>query len=410
MKALLSLPARFTALLAAALCLWLVADPASAQSARSAADWMQTAASARAAGRPMQAIGILGSLVAAHPDNRTVGAALEAALADLGSVRRAEARLRTAITRDPTHREAWLAALAALDAHQPLRLSADVALQPTTNLGHVSSERYLVTDLGTFVIEDGGDEEPGVGLSFGIKGDLVQSLAPGRRLHLDFGLRGGWFEEARLRYVEPSLGLRYEDLTGDHPWQAETYLRHRVYDGDPGEVTSDVFIRGVAVTKRWNQAGRAALTLGLRGEYRDYAEKPYFSGPFYALNLSRSQPLGDKARLSYGARIERSRTRTDYHRYTGAGLSVGIDRALGPKLVGGISLAADLRRYDADFPILATPREDRSLTLGVSAQLTGVEVFGAVPKLSCSARRNRSNVALYSYESLDCGLGWDLRF
>lgn len=382
--------------------------PARAETVLGLDDWLARAAQAQAAGRDREALAILGAVVAERPGYTPAKTALTAALDRLGPPARAEAVLRGALARDPKHRKAWLAALTALDRAHPWRVSGSFALLPTSNLGHTSSERYLVTDFGTFLIDDGADEKPGLGASFGLSADRVFALAPGQRLHATFSLNGAWFEAKRQRYAEPGIALRYENLTGPGFWQIETYLRQRAYDGAPGDVTSDQRTAGISAAKMI-PLGRGTLTLRGRSEYRSFREKPYYDGPYRALGLSRSQSIG-ATRLSYGITLEQMRTRKDYHRNRGVALDIGLTRDFSPRLTAGVSLFADWHRYDANFPMLGRPRSDHSFGLGLNLRLPGVEVMGASPQIGCTARRNISNVALYSWDAVDCTLGWQRRF
>lgn len=395
-------------LLLATLAPLILPAPAPAQTVLGLEDWLARAAQAQAAGRGRAALAILGGVVAERPDYPPAETALAAALDRIGPPARAEAALRGALARDPAHRKAWLAALGVLDRAHPWRLSGSFALLPTSNLGHTSSERYLVTDFGTFLIDDGGEEKPGIGARFGLSADRVFALAPGQRLHATFSLSGAWFETAHQRYAEPGIALRYENLTGPGSWQLETYLRQRAYDGEPGEVTSDQRTTGIAAA-RLIPLGNGTLTLRARGEYRSFREKPYYDGPYQALGFSRSQRIG-ATRLSYGLTLDRMRTRTDYHRNRGLALQLGLARDFGPRFSAGVTFFADWHRYDANFPILGRPRFDHSFGFGLNARLPGVQLMGASPKIGCTARRNISNVALYSWDAVDCTLGWERRF
>ncbi len=128
------------------------------------------------------------------------------------------------------------------------------------------------------------------------------------------------------------------------------------------------------------------------------------------MDLARRTRLGQRSALSYGLRLERALPRKDYHRYSGAELRVGFDRPLFDGVRGGLSLSYGERRYDAAFPIVGVHRRDRTASLGLSLELKRAKIFGQTPRITCSARRTRSNVALYTTNSVDCALSLKLDF
>ncbi|KEP71450.1 hypothetical protein DL1_06700 [Thioclava dalianensis] len=386
------------------------APVAGAQERSSEARWSALAARFEARGKPLSALVVYGALARRDPGSLSAQRGLMRIFERLGDVRRSEGLLRYALAVEPRHEAALLTAWQALDRAHPLRFSGSVALLPSSNVEHVASERFLVTDFGTFLIQDGGDETPGLGIGASLAADWVIHPRPGHRFRLRAGLAGAWFDVARLRYAEPSLSLRYAHLGGRAPWALDAYLRKRAYDGEPGDVTSDVLTRGLHFAKTWRVGRGDWVSVQARGEYQGYREKPYLSGPRYALDLDRQHPLGAQGRVSYGLHLERGLPRRDYHRYTALGARLGYERALLKGLRGGLNLGLEQRLYDAPFPVVGKHRRDQSISLGVSVALSNMRVFGQVPKLGCTARRTYSNVALYSTKTVDCALSLKLDF
>lgn len=323
---------------------------------------------------------------------------------------RGEAILRYMLAEHPRHERQLLTMWQSLDRAAPLRFSASASLLPSSNVNHVASERYLVTDFGTFLIKDGGQESPGMGLGYGADVDWIIHPRPGYRFHLRAGLSGAWFDTARLRYSEPTLSLGYDHLGGRAPWSVQTFLRDRRYDTGPAVATADHLTRGLGYAQSWRLARADRLTLRLRGAYESYAKEGYLTGPRYHAELDRAFPVGKGGRLSYGISLDRALPRKDYHRYVGVGLRVGYERPVVRGLRGGLWLGAGQQVFDTPFPLVGTRRRDRVLSLGISATFTKVRVFGQVPRVYCSARQVQSNVALYSYRSLDCSLALTVDF
>ncbi|MBC7146015.1 MAG: DUF560 domain-containing protein [Thioclava marina] len=398
--------------LALSICAGLGAGvPAQAETRRSVTDWVSIADTQLSLGKPAKAVAIFGEIAAHHPDYAPAREGLRRSLDAFGSVRRSEAFLRYALAEDPERTQALLAAWQALDRDHPLRLSASASMLPSNNIDHVASERFLVTDFGTFLINDGGQESSGVGLGFDLALDWVIHPRPGHRVRFRAAYAGAWFDQPDLRYGEPSLALRYEHLGGSAPWALEAELSERRYGGGASkDARSDAFTRSLSFSKAWRTGPGERVLLQIDGAYRSYTTTPYLNGPRYGVELEHRTRLGKRGRLSYGLSLERALPRTGYHRYSGAQLHVGFDRPLLKGVRGGITLGLGERRYDADFPVVGERRRDRTASLGLSAELGRVKLLGQAPKISCTARSTRSNIALYTTSSIDCALSLKLEF
>lgn len=361
-------------------------------------------------GRAGQALVLFGEVAARHPGYAPAEDGLHRALAHFGSPRRAEWVLRYFLAETRGHSAALLAAWQRLDRDRPLRFSGSVALLPSTNVEHVASQRYFVTDFGTFLIKDGGKESTGIGLSFEGTATAFLHPWPGHRFRLDASVAGVWFNTARLRFVEPQISLGYEHLGGRAPWSLSGFVSRRVYGGTAADMTADHVSRGLTYAQTWRLGQVDRLTLQLRGEYQRYWKQTYMSGPRYHLDLGRSQPLGGRARLSYGISLDRALPDKAYHRFTGVGLRLGYERPILKGVRGGLWLGLGEQIYDTAFPLLGKERRDRAVSVGVSMTLSRMKVFGQAPRVLCTARRSQSNVALYSTNSVDCSLSLGLAF
>ncbi|WP_406870417.1 surface lipoprotein assembly modifier [Thioclava sp. 'Guangxiensis'] len=395
------------------LAILLAAGPLRAEQTRSVADWMGVATRLDAEGKPLSALRIYGDIAAQRPDYTPATHALDRVLAQIGSARRSEAILKYVLQGERTHRAPYLAALRRLDATHPFRFSFSGGLLPSSNVSRTSSQTYLITDFGTFLIANGGEEESGIGAEASLEGDWVLQPALGHRLHLRPSLSGEWYSQRQLRFLQPSLALSYENLTGRDDWGLTASARYRAYDGRADENTSGHRAYGISAYKRWMLEAvpleRAMVTGAALAEYRDYFDKDGYDGRFYQLS-STFQHRAGRASLSYGARISRSDVRLDYHRYDGAGLTLGVSRPLGQSIAGGASLRYDWRFYDADFPLMGEPRKDQVAGISVFATLRDIRIGDSSPRIRCGYTTSASNIALYDYESFDCGLSLDLTF
>ncbi|PFG62147.1 uncharacterized protein DUF560 [Thioclava sp. ES.031] len=377
---------------------------------RSLADWTKLGEDLAAQGRIPQSVLVLGEVIARRPNYAPAQQALDGTFARLGSVRRSDRFLRYAIEHDRKHMSAYAAALQRLDRTHPFRISANFGVLPTSNLGHSSSSRYFVTNAGTFLISDGGSQKTGVGIGFGLYGDLIIHPHPGYRFRFRTGARGGWYRRGSLRSIAPMVSARFEALEAPAPWGLEAFARRRVYDGKPNEITSDVATKGLSFDKHWILSSRKRLGIYMRGEYRSYLEKPNLSGPDYVVGMTISRPLGDRMSISYGVNLERSLPRLEYQRFKRVSAHAGITKLITKSLVGGIEVTGDWRGFDHTFPLLGYARRDRGLSVTLSARFLSMKVLNGIPKVECTMHQSHSNVALYSYRSVDCGINLIAKF
>lgn len=385
-------------------------QPVHAKAQRSVAEWIAIGNAQIAQGRLGTALMIFGKIAARHPGFAPARDGLRNIFARLGSPRRSEAFLRYAMLEEPEHQKALLAAWQVLDRTYPLRFSGSASILPSSNIEHVASERYLVTSAGTFLIKEGGQETAGVGIGGALGVGWVIHPRPGHRFRLRAGLAAGWYDIPALRFAEGTLALGYEHLGGPIPWSLEWFTSRRRYGGTAQDLTPDNKAHGLTFAAAWRPARGSVLRLQLAGEYRTYSKKPYLTGPTYGLDLEIGSRLGAQGRLNYGLHLARGLPRTDYHRYTEVELHIGYDRRVFKGLRMGVSMGVGNRRYDANFPIVGERRHDRTLSLGLSATLTRARIFGQAPNVSCSWRKTRSNIALYSSNSFDCALALKLGF
>ncbi|OWY01076.1 hypothetical protein B6V75_15775 [Thioclava sp. F1Mire-8] len=391
--------------------IFLCATPLSAApQERSLADWTQIGARLSAKGDTLTAITILGTTAAKAPHYSPAQIALEQSLDQIGSPKRADRVLRYVADRAPDREMAFNAALRQLDQSHPWRISGQISLLPTSNLGHVSSQKVFVTKAGRFQITDGGRETSGLGLGASASVDYYIHPALDWRLRLRGAVSGNWYSPKELRFVKPSFSVRYERLIAGAPWGATIEAGHSFYAAAHGQTRSDATDTSLNLDRHWRLAHDANLTVIGSVTQSRFEAKRYLNGPRYALSLGYDRAISRRSSLELALRLERADLRSDYQSYTRAALTVGASRRITRTLSAELSATAGLRDFDGDFPLFGKPRVDRDISLTASVGLESFKVMGTTPQLSCTARRNRSNVSLYSYLSLDCGVHFVTQF
>lgn len=374
--------------------------------------WFGAVAEAQgdAGARPAQQVVIaLAQQLAKAPDNRALRFRYAQASYQTGRYDAAKYHLKVLMrTSDDAAELVQLRkAYATVVGASPWSFSLNLSLLPSTNVSKVSSNTTFDTLLGQFVIVDGGEEESGVGVRFGGRLSYASMLHDGLALTFSLAANRNWYPTERFRRYdgEASATLGWQTVSGNT--EAKPYVARTIYDTAK---TSNATRYGFRLSHEHYLSDSASLTGAVTAEYRDYDQANYLDGGFSQGVLTYSSEFAETYSFRVVAKLERSMPERDYLRYTGASLSGEISRSLGA--IGTLGLSADLgaRQYDGIFPALAEARNDQFGGLGVSFTSPHLKVWELTPKLSCRYGQNRSNVALYEFNSTDCAISFEHNF
>lgn len=334
---------------------------------------------------------------------------INSALADVkaGMPEKARRRFRWLVLhdRDSADRTArYLHALTLLDEDQPLHFGVRAALAPSTNLKRDSSEdRFLIFPLD--------DPQSGVSLSLGASVSASDTYRDGRRLTGTIDLERTVATADELDATRLGATLRHEWLSAGQVREAALGLTRRVYPdlSDRSKSPDYVERRLSYAASFWRDGG---VTFGYTAELadRDYAERDYMAGVTGTISARFSRPLADLGRITVEGAIANADVQNDSYSFQALGLGISFARQERNGLGWDVGLAHDWRDYVDDFAYLQEPRRDRVTKISLGLSHKDVTFSEMVPKLTCTFSDQRSNVALYTFDSLDCSVALGYAF
>ena len=103
--------------------------------------------------------------------------------------------------------------------------------------------------------------------------------------------------------------------------------------------------------------------------------------------------------------LEVARARTEHNASRRIGFGATVSRAFEGGLTLSVNPSLHLRRYDAQHPLFAKRRLDRSLRIGVRVLHRSLQYDGFAPYVGYSFERTESNIELYEYRNHGAVLG-----
>ncbi|QPM90064.1 surface lipoprotein assembly modifier [Pseudooceanicola algae] len=374
-------------------------------------DLMQLGQASLSEGDPKQGEAYFSQALRLAPGSLRAQLSLAEAFARQKQVRRAEAYLRHLLL-DPARRAnsaAYLAAIRILQDRYPVTGAGSFAILPSTNVANASSSPYFDTLLGRFTIENGGNAVSGIGVEVSGQGSYRFALDDGLSLELGGAVSHTWYDAPELRLWQGRVTVDIRRLTPVGESRVGLHYDRTFYP-DIARSSPDRTATGVHGSWSWVLDARNRIAVYGLTEFRDYLNRPSFTGPFGKVGLNWSRRIGDSGTLTLGASVERLRPRLDYHRYWGGDLRAGYEQNLTRTLRGGLSMRASFRQYDTDFAAVNFSRKDVVYRPGLSLSDSRIKVMGGTPKLSCEYQIQNSNIALYTMSSVNCRIGWSYRF
>ena len=330
-----------------------------------------------------------------------------------GQKRRAEGLAQHLIRRSNSEQEVavYRAALAELYRRNPFSFTGSFNLRPGTNITRSASGNRFRTNLGTFRIENGGQERSGLGAEVSVGVTHRSPIANGVTLELSGALTRVFYDEPTLRFWQGvvSADLIFRDSGRD--LQFGTYISQSRYDIDDASATDSPDLRRIGTTARLTTTrGNVTRTLSARLERRNFAERDTFDGTFASFRASWSTSIGKKGTFRWGGGLDRLRPDLEFHRYKGLSLHFEYTRAITQKFTLGVDFDARLRRFDTQFPFVSFERADDIVTVGLSASHRALKIAGRSPTLRCAHTQHRSNIALFDTSYSECSVSFSYDF
>ena len=366
---------------------------------------------AQSSNNPETATKAFSQAVRLSPQNPHAHLLLAANFLSQGQQRRAEAYLHNQIKRPEQRANArvFMAAIAQLEHRRPFVLSSSFVLKPSSNVNNVSSQEFFDTLLGRFDIDNGADEQFGIGIELGGKVLHRTPIKDGLSIELSGAIYRAIYENNSLRYWLARLEADLKQIGPNEDWRIGIFADRKAFTDVPNS-NGELFSYGIRGYLNKRLSPKYQISFNASAVQRDYLNAQTLSGPVFNFETT-VRSVHARGRTSfYGLNIERRRTKLDYHQYWGIGVRAGFEYNMSQSLRFGLNGGVTIREYDADFASVNFARQDRIFKVGVSAIHKKIEIFGATPKLSCGYERQKSNIALYSKKTTECQIGWFYRF
>jgi Protein of unknown function (DUF560). len=326
---------------------------------------------------------------------------IQRALSDIktGHQDKAESRFRWLLMSDrasPDRTARYLHALALLSRERPLRFAARANLTPSSNLQRDSSE-------DSFLIFPLDDPESGTSFSLGTTMTATHAYRDGRALSGALSLDGTLATAEELDNSRLALSLNHDWLTAGRTTRLSlTHGQRRYKDLASRSSTPDYDEWSLGLsTSRWRDGG-VRLSYAVSLSQRDYEERDYMDGLTGRLSAAYSKPLADLGRLTLRGSLAQADVEKDHYSYQELELGLSFARHEKNGLGWELGLARSWRDYEDDFAPLDVPREDRSNAISFGLSHDKLKLRDMTPRLSCTFSDQSSNVALYTFDSLDC--------
>ncbi len=334
---------------------------------------------------------------------------IRSALADVnaGELEKAQRRFRWLTLQDfdsPERTARYLHAIALLDRERPVTFSTRASLVPSTNVTRASSE-------DTFLIFPLDDPENGVSFSVGASARASLSYRDGRSLigSLDFDKTIASIEE--LDNTRLGGTLQHEWLSAGQIKQVSLSYAQRSY--------SDLADRSLSPDYdewRFHYGASFFHDSGLNYGYtfelndRNYIERNYMDGVTKAISARFSERLADYGRITVEGTLSNANVENDRYSYVALSLGAKFSRQERNGFSWDLGLGRDWRDYSKNFYSMSEPRSDRTNKISLGVSHRKVTFREAVPKLTCAFSDQNSNVALYTFNSIDCSLALSYSF
>ncbi len=409
--------AAFLALILACLPPAVPADTPQAPSRAEAAAAFDTARRARAAGRYDVAIAALRKLLRFFPDAQDVREELGYALLLDAQYAAAQYHFQILAERspNPAKRELYRAVLRRIVSERPFGLRLVFALVPSSNLNGGADGGTFDTVLGRFRISDETRAQEGWRLSLGLAGYAQQTISPRAVVRLDWSaLRSTSdlevVEDSTDRAVTLTLVRAFAEHTraflafgvADERARSQRRDERRIDLGAVHQVRPQALLR-------WRLT-HIDISHERRTSSGAFVANPGRSGPLRLATLRYQWLLPRTQSVWVGLQLEDSDPARAALRYDGRIFQIGGTRRFASGLqVDGILSYGD-RDFTGDFDLQSFPRRDTFWELTLSAQHPSVSWQGFAPRVSCTARRNLSNIALFYATTHECGVEFTRRF
>jgi hypothetical protein len=293
--------------------------------------------------------------------------------------------------------------LSDINRADPISYQLTFAFLPSTNIRRYTYNSVFETELGIFRPVGGGEEESGIGLSFG--GQVNYSIPLENSAQLTFGLSLNQriYEASDLNGTQLKATVRYQLFQVGRTDSFEPYINFSF------DENLDLEQRRVGVTwdRTWLLDQDNRVTLSFTGEQREEIGSEANAGPFARIRLRYRTALTADLNFTTSVGISRYNVSAGHLAYTGYDVSANLTQSFERIGVLGVFATVSRQGYDDTFPATSITREDDEFRWGISyIPPRSIRIGDWQPRLSCAVVDNSSNIDLYDYRAVDCGFNF----
>lgn len=356
--------------------------------------------------RYTEAVALLRKILNARPEQVLVRRALVNSLIALEDYKAADFHLEQLIETDPDQRNwpKYRSAQRRIDEKKPYGFSASFAIIPSTNINRGTANTVFSTGLGDFIIDEGGKEKSGVGVALTF-GGYRQIQLDNARLRINGSLSANLYEVEDSNQYGIKLWADYRKPIKRGYWELSPKVTLNYLSGEKLYNT-----QGLNFTLRKQTSPKNVWTYKVGGYYGDFYEKDFRNGVYLNSSVSLRRKISSSVSVIGKLGIGTGRPEAEHLQYDKYLASVDVIKSWSNGWLGTVGVEIDNRPFRANFTAVDYPRRDRGKALRFSMMNRNFTIKGATPRLSCTVKDVRSNVAFYDYSVEECSIGLTRKF
>ncbi len=300
-------------------------------------------------------------------------------------------------------------ALRQLVTQKPLTFAATGAVLSSTNVRQSSSEDIFHTDIGDFTI-GGVDDTAGLGVRLGASANWRHFYALGREVSVTAKISTSYYDDISLRSTTPTVTFSHRWLGAGARYTVSAFAADTIYPSVADRTAPDSTAVGAMFQSQHTLSEGRSASLNVSWVDRSYDERPHLDGTTLSFGAGLTVPISDKGKVTVSGGWSAASLNADHLSYDGARIGVGYAHQAAGGLGWSVNYSKAWRDYRDIFTALSYARADDVDTLSIGLSHRDIKIRGMVPRLTCSARQQTSNVALYTYDSVDCSMSLNHAF
>ncbi len=296
----------------------------------------------------------------------------------------------------PEAREAYARAIARIRREEPAGVSAILTFTPSTNINRGSANETFGNGSIT------SQEKSGIGITVGGNGFYKLDAGENAVVNARASVQKTFYSEDEFDQTSVQASLSYIHTAPDAESLA-TFSTSRVLRNP--DIGNDHY-RTYSLRTQTRRALKGAniLTFGSTATYTDYDSSSGPSGPSVTTDLALQSQITPSFSANFSLNATRAMPQNDYQRYSGWGLGMGGSTSWKGGWSTYLGIEGGFRKYDGVFPLTSLKREDSFIALRGSVLNSTIVLRGFSPRVNCFAQANGSNISLYDYNVVECGL------